>query len=505
MTNLLEILPSLQVTADDVLEAELFAQQYLQAMYPDLDLREGTGVRDLVIRPTATLLALVNKGIDYHFSSNAISKITDSTPQTIVDDLMSNWFLSRRIGTKAILNIRLFFSIQKAVFVPASAFFSPDNILMYNPIQNYTIPAEILKYDAFAQEWYVDIDISSEISDEIYNQATGSLLYFTNFDPYFLRAEINYLKESSISPETNSQFLVRAKTAISTRNLINKPSIASRLQEEFSMIRSCVSIGFGDPEMIRDEIYVNPPGDPESSILFHNGGKVDIYCRTGITKTTSKVTTGSDGKVTIEGPIYKVVRATGASGDTMPTDATFTVSYEGYTGLVLDSPEKEVGFSPRQKITLDFGSENGAKTVSLELSHFVNLEGIQNYIEDADNRVVCADLLARGFNLYLLDMTVVSYVSAVVDLEVIKTVIETYLNDLEPGEPFVMSDLISRLSVEGITSIQVPIETTYTLYKRDFTVTTDEITDILDAQDRTSIFLLNTLQFESSVRAPVPV
>lgn len=503
MADLLQILPSLQVSSTDILDAELFAQQYLQALYPDMDLREGTGVRDLVIRPTATMIALVRKGINYFMDSNAISKISDDTPQEMVDTLMSNWFLTRRVGTKAILNIRLFFSVQKNITIPTSAYFSPDNILMYNPLTNYILVQDNLTYDSFSKEWYVDIDVSSEISNESYNISSGDLLYFTNFDPYFLRGEINYLSQSAISPETNSQFVVRAKTAISTRNLINKPSIASKLQEMFPMIRNCVPIGFGDPEMVRDQIYVDLPYSNGTNTLFHNGGKVDIYCSTGLTVTNSQVVLDGSGKATITGPIYKIEKSPSPlSTDDIASTATFTLAYRGFTDGPgkLDSPELDVTFSNRQIVDVKFPSSQAGKKVTLRLYHFVNLDGIQNYVTNEVNRVVCADLLVRGPNLYMININIDSYVSDAIDDDVVKDILTAYLDSLEPGEPLLVSDMISWLHNEGIVSIKIPIDISYTLYHRDLTVTTGTVVDKLDPMDRTALYLLNSVSVDTIAR-----
>jgi hypothetical protein len=141
MADLYSILPGIEVSADEMKEAELIATQILQAKYPDLDLREGTGARDLVIRPSATLLAMINKALIHYFSNNTIKVVvSDDTPQEMVDRIMSNWFLTRKTGTKTILNVRLYFARQKAIVVPADTYFSPDNTLKYFPTTAISVP-----------------------------------------------------------------------------------------------------------------------------------------------------------------------------------------------------------------------------------------------------------------------------------------------------------------------------------------------------------------------------
>lgn len=254
MSDLYSIIPGLQPTAQELLEAELLCKQILEARFPELELREGTGLRDLVLRPSALLLALINKAATYYFTQNSLNGIDDSTPTEILDSILSNWFLARNIGTRSVISARLYFARKKNVSVSSDNYFSTDNTYKFFPPESISYSAESLSYDSYSNEYYIDVDLEAEKEGLQYNLSSGSLLYFANFDPYFLRAEINYLKSESIISETNNEFITRSKTAISTRNLINQPSIDARLREAFNYITRLVSIGMGDPEMIRDQI-----------------------------------------------------------------------------------------------------------------------------------------------------------------------------------------------------------------------------------------------------------
>lgn len=273
MADLYSVADGLTPTAQEILQAELFVQQVLAAQYPDLDLREGTGLRDLVIRPSAMLFALAKKATDLYFSQNTLQGVDDVTPQDMVDSILSNWFLTRNIGIQSIINARLYFASRKNVSVSSDVYFSTDNTLRFFPSTSLSAPASALTYDSYSDEYYIDIDMTAEKEGADYNIGSGSLLYFANFDPYFLRAEINYLKEASISTETNLEFIDRAETAISTRNLINVPSVDSNLRATFNYIKRLVTIGMGDPEMIRDQLKaVFDDEDPRSITSLSSTG-----------------------------------------------------------------------------------------------------------------------------------------------------------------------------------------------------------------------------------------
>jgi hypothetical protein len=796
MADLYSILPGITPTSDQIQQAELLAVQTLQGQYPDLDLRTGTAVRDLVIQPTAYMMALLEQALNYYFENNTIAGITNDTPSTILDEILSNWFLTRNLGTYAVISVRLYFARQKNVVLSSSTYFSPDNNLLYYPTSSTTIPSTSMSYDNNLNEYYVDVQLQAAAQGTAYNLSSGNLLYFSNFDPYFLSASINYLVTASIAGETNSEFISRASTAISTRNLINNPSIISNLEAEFNYLTQVVPIGYGDPEMVRDQIQaVFNPETPRllsnlSSVgtvatatladhgwytgqivtiagatpsqyngqytitvvdasdftytmdttagivtvmptvqsvttptLIHNGGMVDVYCDNQQATSVIQLTTDAFGDTTLSGPVYAFSRSStsgGSTNDTIPFQATVTyqslmwewgstelqvaaaghglatgqavtisgltqtstisaincnnltvtmtvtahgvpngttvevvgvtpTTYNGtWTVTVIDAntlsyvvptnisgagsgtmtivnpnlnvtenitvlgsasfnfpiptfwydisptgtavfqydvpftvsnpynqtltltsltssgttatgvlqnhgltnnryitvtgatpsvyngqflltsvpnsdtftyelptstsspaggtpqvititPWDDVGYSSRQELTISFGTAFANATASFNISYFSSCDSVQTYLNDAANRVLCADLLARGFNFYVLNMEVIGYAGAAPSSATVQSVAQTYLGGLVPGAIFVMGDLIAALSAAGITSIQTPVTVNYTKYTRDLiTPVTGTITDYLDPNDRTNIYFLGTITTSSA-------
>lgn len=570
--DLFSFLPGLEVTENEILESELASQQILKAKFPTLDLREGTGLRDMVIRPNSNMLALINKALVFYFQQNSIGEVTDDTPQSYVDKLMSNWFLTRKIGIKALLNARLYFAKAKDLSIYSDTFFSTDGTLKFFPTTSLSYAASQLTLDVNSNQYYLDIDLIAEKAGIDYNVTTGSLLYFSNFDPYFLHAEINFLRESAQDVESNTEFIARAKEAISTRNNINVPSVAANLKDNFPTLNEVKTIGFGDPEMMRDEIKILVPG-VTNPIWIHNGGYADVYCRTPVASSIVQLTTDSNGKVNITGAVYKFERSDitgGTLDDTMPANQSYTwtntfkltstlasvvrtgsvatatladhgmvvgkrVKISGldqseYNGTVIITgiptkdtftytvpgtpitpatntgtltyfdPRNDYGFSDRQSITVDFGVGQANKTVSFVLHYYQNIDGLQSYLSNSNNRVVCADLLAKGFNITMLDVTVTAYNGPAPDAQLANTVVTKYLDTLVAGAPFVMSDLLASLYSNGITTIQTPIGITYTKYWSDlFDTTSGVIVDVLDPNDSLNIFVVNTTTTNNAV------
>jgi len=809
MADLYSVISGIQPDQQDILEAELMARQILEANFPDLDLREGTGLRDLTLRPASFLLALCKKGLDSYFDQNTIAGVDDTTSTETLDDLMSNLFLSRKTGTYAVINARIYFARSKNVSLTQDTSFSTDGAILFYPIANAAYPASSLQYDSYQNEWYLDVDLRAADTGTSYNLSEGSLLYFSNFDPYFLHAEINYLRESSSEAETNTEFVARASTAISTRNLINKPSIDSNLRSSFNTIPDILSIGAGDREMYRD--FVKITAEPFASrptlsvvwssgivtvtapahglhendmvmitgaipsqyngtfaihrlnadvftyqitdaisvattlptyqslkedLYIHLGGTVDVYCDKELITTIEQYTLDEDGKVSLTGPIIDVKRSAVSGGtdpDTVPLEApvpytsqdgaqpnkfystssglvtgdivkitdmvqsvpisaimcspggtgvfvtspghpfnyvglpvtiqgvsppeyngdfiafrvdantfsytvptpitlagtggsmvalnrgllqngypngekfgvvtvaltyftvyipnlwagvpvtgTSIVSFEApfyttYTGhtsrsdavFVIDNsgstpfntlkipgnplsygryvqitgnsnelnnriwkvgdridestvkittdinnnfdggtgsciatftaPKEDYGFSERQILEVAYSSAFAGNTVSLETTRFVNVANVQSYLENLDNRVLCADMLARGFDLYLLDVAITVYNSAAPTTGNAQLLINKYLATLTPGSVFIVSELIATLNDGGIENLRTPIAISATFHQKDmFDFESIVITDVFNPVNNMAMFVLNSVTTTSS-------
>jgi len=173
MSDLYSTFQGLQPTATELLNAELLCQQILAAQYPDLDLRIGTALRDLVIRPSALLFALCKKGTDIYFAQNTLGSADDITPTDVVDSLLSNWFLDRKVGTQASISARLYFARAKNTSISNSVYFSTDGILKFFPADSFSYSSANMTFDSYSNEYYLDITLLAEAEGAQYNIGAG--------------------------------------------------------------------------------------------------------------------------------------------------------------------------------------------------------------------------------------------------------------------------------------------------------------------------------------------
>ena len=478
MSNIFTIMDDAELTQDEVLKAELFCQQFLESRFPSVDFRQGTGIRDMVIRPAAVLLASINKATNTYFSDISIKDITDSTSEELTDMILSNFFIERKAGSNSKIMARLYFAfpgnIPANVQISRSAYFSTDNDRKFYPTAAISLspPAETkltgityLQFDSAEDLWYADIEMESESADSNYDLEDGDLIYFTIFNPYFIKGEILYLISTAVEKETNREMIDRSYSAISTRNLINDPSIISRLNDMFNYIKNIKTVGMGDVDMYRDRVLVDNPITPEEKVGFSIGGKVDIYCHVDPVTQVRQLVTDAYGDIYVTGSVFSLIRSaiTGNSNgdpDLIDYAVPFTVTNVGtttYTNGVPVDPVADIGLSARQVLKVSYGVDLAFKTASFIIKRFGGLEDIQTFLDNSKNRVVCADYLARSYEPVVINIVAKTHNVVPTDLSTFDTEMKNHLDSIADGGELYMSAIYGILNSCGITDAQVPI------------------------------------------------
>jgi len=161
-------------------------------------------------------------------------------------------------------------------------------------------------------------------------------------------------------------------------------------------------------------------------------------------------------------------------------------------------PSKDVGASTRQVMVADFGPTWAGRLVSFTVSKFKNLEFVQSYLELPENRVICADYLARGFDIYILDFVVTVYDTVAPSSATVKDSINTFLKSMAVGQEFLLSDLVAALTASGIEHLRTPLDVDYSFYSKDmFPAKTGTVTDALHPATPTSVFVVGSVSVQT--------
>ena len=273
------------ITQADLEAAEEFLVEYLTEKVPEASFERGSAMRDLVINAFTYIFAYLKAEVEYSRIRQSLARLgeledTDDVSQA-ADEILSNWFISRRGGQRARLTARLHFLEQRVYTLSlATKFWRTTNTVFYLDAVTdpYVITDDQLYpvYDVTGElvDYIVDVPLIAGRTGEGYNLAPGTFIRVDSPDgiPYFAYAEHLSASTGGGDVESTPELIERAQTAITVRNLINNRSCDTVLQEAFPEITETLTIGMGEAEMIRDRRT-----EIASHISLHTGGCYDTY------------------------------------------------------------------------------------------------------------------------------------------------------------------------------------------------------------------------------------
>lgn len=279
-------------------DADAFLTAYLVENIPDADFSQGSVVRDFVITAIAYIFAFLEKERKTTRDQQSLlalsTQVDDESVKDAVNALLSNWFLNRKTGLTARLTATLHFSSANDFPLAQTTRFYRTGSLVYVPdiTSDTVIPASQLipVFDAnnVVKEYTTTVNLIAQQVGTAYNLPPGKFQKADQFSPYFTYAENTSSIQGGKDVESTTELLARAPTAISIRNLVNSRSIDTVLRETFSGITRVLSIGFGDPEMLRDFTR-----ESVTRLRMHLGGHTDIYAQLPITAVVESGTIGA--------------------------------------------------------------------------------------------------------------------------------------------------------------------------------------------------------------------
>lgn len=274
------------LSSKDLVDAENFLVEFQSEMVPEANLEKGGAVRDLLIKGFACMYAYLRGEIDNVSARQSLLKIQDSLTDEddiadAVDEILSNWFIFRKSGTKATMTARLHFTEKRAQVIDAATVFWRTNnarFVLDTSEVNYVITESqlfpVFDTNGDLLDYIVEVPLVSVNAGTGYNLEPGTFVQVEAPGglPYFSYAENTESSSGGTNTETTEDMISRAETAISVRNLINNRSCDVTLQEQFPAITETLTIGMGEPEQIRDRRM-----EVGRHLRLHTGGCYDTY------------------------------------------------------------------------------------------------------------------------------------------------------------------------------------------------------------------------------------
>lgn len=325
---------AIEVSSQDVTDAEIFLEEFLSDKITDGDYTDGSALRDLAIKAISFNFAYLRKTatqLRVRQSLLTLSEVdtTDDSESAddAVDEILSNWYAKRNLGTYARIVAYGHASQPVDITIDTNIVFYKTTDLSFvldNAGVDLFIPAESLValFDSTGEitDYIFPIPLIATLPGTDFNIEPGIFASFDIFNAYVTRVETLAKASGGEDVETSTDYLSRVQTLITVRNLINARSVDAVLRDEFEDLKGITTIGMGDPEMIRDLV-----SEPATGLELHVGAHMDMFLFADTVETSALGVVGA--KFTRPDNIINVFRdTTYADYDaiTNPTGHKFT-------------------------------------------------------------------------------------------------------------------------------------------------------------------------------------
>lgn len=463
-----------------------YAVQLLAEKRPNIDTRRGV-IGDLMLDADAIFDAARRENWDRLRLSMSLLAITEDpalAEEDTVDQVLSNWGITRRSASNASGEMTIVLNALVAFTVAAGEVFTADGVrfITETAFAARTDPANVISATDRAltqiadDQWAFTITVVAEEpgSDGLIRKDTAMVPSSTS--SAFVKAFAANDFTGGADAQTNAELLLEQQEGIATKAYSNRPSTvaAIKAQEGFETIEAISVVGFGDPEMVRDQHWLFP---------MSGGGRTDLYLRSqflpqSITKTVTATLIDKTGDGGIwqfsllrdDAPgFYEVTQVRLTSSP--PDDSGYEIT-EDIRGVDLTQPNEEyvpdiqttleAVYSKYQAATIRFldtdtdvsslTENNATQDYEIAVSVMPLVRQVQEFIGDRDAVNPNGDHLVKAAVPCFLTLNFElqrQRTTATVDEDGIKSALTAYVNDLDfPGK--IYAGALSRLVDERL-------------------------------------------------------
>lgn len=377
---------------DSVSNSMDYLVQYLRDAGYTGSLEKGTAVYDVLLTLAASLYTVFKEETDRASAYLSLQRaeelklVLGSEYDTVVDAILSNWFITRNIGTPSKGVLRLFFSQAVNGFSldagEAIAYYGTTQLIarygrvylaseyssLFNTVQNRT-------------EYFLDVESSSADASSV-TIPVGSALTSGVSSVFLYRIEVFSAFSAGEEKESSASFIERSKSAVTTRELITTRAIDTVFGEQIQGLQDLYVAGYGEPEMVRDIANFG-------QLYLHYGNKADIYVHAEYVQKTVPITVTNIAGVSYIQVSSAIRQAIVLVQGVVVGTASVAFSYHQHTPTSWCSTRNNIVL----KLTNPVASGTSAK-VTVLISEVASLA--QDLVYSPAQRVVCYDPLVKA-------------------------------------------------------------------------------------------------------------
>ena len=482
------------VSQETVFASEEIIKATMQVLKPELDLRPGTSLADLLVNPGGIIHGIVAENIKVLKESLSIinAPTAENPDMDIIEELLANMLIQLRQGEHASGKVRLNLYGSTRFYLPATYVLLAAPYV-YQIDQAYEVLPQGTEPTAGVAHTYIDEDArgyycvlpftAQEVGIE-YNLEAGDALFFsTGTDTYSESAEVYVAFTGGSNPETLEEVNTRLPDMLSNNTFTTPAGITRTLMTTYDNIYSVSPVGMGFIEQSRGrhnlfnvdvggrvDAYVRPYRNPEvSSILvtaekYDDNGKysftvtaddLDGIYRIRAVNSIDSVNTQDSGSGLLLGSYpfeFKfITHGIADARHDFSSDAEQLIMETAYTKW----SGMDVIIGPVNPIYDSNGGLTYPDTITVDVEYYTipKLGTIQDYM---DSRTSESDLIVRGGIPIFISFTAYMYLApgVTVDHEAVKQALADYINSKNIGEALSISELSSVAHEYNIQRIE---------------------------------------------------
>jgi hypothetical protein len=268
----------------ELLRIEDYIVQRIKEISPEVDITQGSGVRDLLVSPLVPILTPLAQEI---FRIRQVQSLdnADKLSMADVDGLLANIFVTRKEGEKSRGVVRVILRDAENTTIDAGTIFYATEGLQFASTAKVTVTvAQILA--GGEDYYYIDVNVIAAEEGKSYDIDPYEIAGVITTNSNIVGARNEAAFYGGKDTETNADIITRAKTAITQRDLNVRNGILYIVPENFEQVDRVDVVGFGDAAMERDiitgrNLVFSGIQIPDSDSGAHCGAMADIYVKVG--------------------------------------------------------------------------------------------------------------------------------------------------------------------------------------------------------------------------------
>jgi hypothetical protein len=470
------ILPSAIVAAESLLV------QVMKDNYPTEDWSPNSALRDLVVKTLAYGLAYLDTTKDYVLNRSTVAgltSLTDADAIAAADALLSNFFITRNTGNASSGVVTVYLSSRVDVLVKSTTRFykTPSTPYHITTLVNTVIPSTqlhaVVDGDGNETEYWFNIPVTSDATEVTTAVTAGAWQSWTPFSAYVTRIENLSDFTTGTGAESNSDFVSRARNALTVRNMVSDRSIDTVLRDNFSNITRTLSLGAGEVEQQRDKVTITDWG-----LDLHVLGFADTYLWLPLVEDqVYSELVGASQEMSIstaEKVVYRIKRAYWVDAFSVEQVLTYTnelLPNPGEYRLAYDTlPSLTFSQSATPKVLV--GSDVVGETVFVEYDTVSGMGPVDTFVAQRVNRVLCSNHIVKAaVPVYVsanIKYVVKEDATAVLNEATVAAGVATYINTV--GEELYVSNVIKYILDNWghiIENVRTPLNLNYNLWSTE--------------------------------------